>query len=880
MRGWRRVLTAISLLLLLIAVPGVLRAQTIVINEIRIDQPSTDNDEYFELAGPPGASLAGLTYLVIGDGAAAAGSGVIEVVVDLTGQTIPASGFFVAAEGTFTLGTANLTTSLNFENTDNFTHFLVQGFTGIDGQDLDTNDDGVLDVTPWTAIVDRIALIVQQNPPTTTEFHYGPPTVGPDGTFVPGHVFRSPDGTGAFQIGAFDPVGGADTPGEANAPDIEPPLAVTIAEIQGPGDASPLVGRAVTTTGVVTGDFQGNNQLRGFFIQDPSGDGDALSSDGIFVFNPEGTNAGVGDVVEVTGIVQEFFGMTEITSVSNVTITGTSTPLAPTPVSLPESVDGDLERYEGMLIRITNPMTVAQNFFLGRYGQMTLASPDDLGNPGQLFQPTNQFRPLTPEALDLADANARRLLVLDDGQDISSLGDNPNPVPYIGPPPPDVIRGGDTVTNLIGVLDYGRINSAADPARDYRLHPTVEPTFTPSNPRPQTPQAVGGNLRVASFNVLNYFPTLDVGPFICGPDGDQECRGANSVTEFTRQRDKIIEAMRRMNAHIIGLLELENPRDEGPELALEDLVAGLNAVTAPGTYAFINTGTIGTDAIKVAFIYQPAVVTPIGFPAVLTDGIDPRTIDTQNRPPLAQTFERKGRRADLQRFTVVVNHFKSKGSDCNTPADGSNEIADPDTGDGQGNCNLTRVSIAKALIDWLRSDPTGSGDPDFLIIGDLNSYAQEDPLRTFTSAGYTNLVARFVGNDAYSFTFDGLVGYLDHALANSLLARQVTGATEWHINTDEPTVIDYNVEFNPSGYYSADPFRASDHDPVLVGLNLLCGDLDDDGDVDSADLRRVVAALHPGRYNHRADYNGDGRVDARDLLLWTACQLKFKIPAR
>ncbi len=188
------------------------------VNEIRIDQTSTDNDEYFELVGTASTSLTGLTYLVIGDGAG--GSGTIEAVVDLTGQTIPADGFFVAAEATFTFGTADFTTNLNFENSDNVTHLLVSGFTGADGDDLDTNDDCVLDVTPWTAVVDGVALIEEANPPTGTECHYADslmlPTVGPDGTFVPGQVGRDPDGSGPWIIGVFDLSGGTDSPGASN----------------------------------------------------------------------------------------------------------------------------------------------------------------------------------------------------------------------------------------------------------------------------------------------------------------------------------------------------------------------------------------------------------------------------------------------------------------------------------------------------------------------------------------------------------------------------------------------------------------------------------------------------------------------------------------
>lgn len=204
-------------------------AGAVQINEIRIDQPSTDNDEYFELKGSPGESLDGLTYLVIGDGTG--GSGVIEAVVDLTGLSIPGSGYFVAAEGTFSLGTPDLVTSLNFENSDNVTHLLVDGFSGSNGDDLDTNDDGVLDVTPWTSIVDEVAVIEETyspgNPPTGTEWGYGPTVVGPDGSLAPGQVYRCEDGpsAGSWQIGDFT-LGVTDTPGAMNTSCVAPPPAI------------------------------------------------------------------------------------------------------------------------------------------------------------------------------------------------------------------------------------------------------------------------------------------------------------------------------------------------------------------------------------------------------------------------------------------------------------------------------------------------------------------------------------------------------------------------------------------------------------------------------------------------------------------------------
>jgi hypothetical protein len=278
-----------------------------------------------------------------------------------------------------------------------------------------------------------------------------------------------------------------------------------------------------------------------------------------------------------------------------------------------------------------------------------------------------------------------------------------------------------------------------------------------------------------------------------------------------------------LGTDIIGLNELENTAGVDP---LGDptngIVAGLNSALGAGTYDYINTGTIGTDAIRVGMIYKPGKVTPVGPFKVLTTAVDPRFLDTKNRPALAQTFEEVATGA---RFTLVVNHLKSKGSDCN-------DVGDPDTGDGQGNCKVTRTKAAQALVDWLATDPTGSGDPDFLIMGDLNSYAKEDPIDAIragaddtagTGDDYTNLIAQYQGAYAYSYVFDGQSGYLDHALANANLAPQVTGAADWHINADEPDLLDYDTSFKPpaqDAIYEPNAYRSSDHDPVVVGLNL------------------------------------------------------------
>jgi predicted extracellular nuclease len=383
------------------------------------------------------------------------------------------------------------------------------------------------------------------------------------------------------------------------------------------------------------------------------------------------------------------------------------------------------------------------------------------------------------------------------------------------------IRGGDTISGLSGVMHWSFSGTGSGDA--WRLRPVagVDYSFASANPRTAEPGDVGGRLRVASFNVLNYFTTLDQtsssssGP--CGPAGTADCRGADSAAELERQRAKTVAAILAIDPDIAGLIEIQN--DAGA--ATLDLVDALNAKTAPGTYAFVQTGTIGTDAIKQAFVYQPAAVRPVGAPAILSGAVDPRFVDTANRPALAQTFEEV---ATGERVTVAVNHFKSKGSGC---------TGDPDLQDGQGNCNVTRTQAARALAAWLATDPTGSRDSDVLVIGDLNSYRNEDPIRALEAAGYTDLVERFGGDEAYGYLFDGQLGYLDHALANASLLSQVTGATEWHINADEVPLLDYNDavhdapgeapferESGALPLYAPDPYRSSDHDPVVVGLDL------------------------------------------------------------
>jgi predicted extracellular nuclease len=263
----------------------------------------------------------------------------------------------------------------------------------------------------------------------------------------------------------------------------------------------------------------------------------------------------------------------------------------------------------------------------------------------------------------------------------------------------------------------------------------------------------------------------------------------------------------------------------------------------------------------VGLLYKPATVALIGN--AVTTSQSP--FDFGNRQPLVQTFKEI---ATDETLTIAVNHFKSKGS-CGS-ASGNNL----DQGDGQGCWNELRTQAGSALAAWLNTNPTGSADTDFLIIGDLNAYGKEDPINAITASNYHNLVAEHMGSAGYSYSFGGEIGYLDHALASNDLARQVVDTTVWHINADEPRIFDYNTEFKSSEqlskYFAEDAYRASDHDPVIVLLNLnsqveLVGDFDADGDIDINDVREFSMLIRSGELNDiKYDFNQDNVVNGRD----------------
>ena len=657
-----------------------------------------------------------------------------------------------------------------------------------------------------------------------------------------------------FPIDSFDDLGKHGSGENPTPPDCEtdctPPVvsacgdpATYIHAIQGSGNESPLTGSLQTIEAVVIGDFQSSGELSGFFVQEEDGDADAnaQTSEGVFIYH-RNDEVNIGDVVRLTGTVGEYFGMTQISSIQQLEVCASGVSVTAAELILPVPNMELLESLEGMKVISPQSLTVSENYNLGRYGELVLSN-------GRLFNPTNVAEPGAP-AIAAQAANMLNRIILDDG----SRAQNPDPILYPNPglSAVNTVRGGDLVSGIEGVLEFA--------FSEYRIQPTAIPTILANNARSAAPSLPGvGSLSVASFNVLNYFNGDGQG------GGFPTARGANTPEELERQQAKIVNALIAMNADIVGLMEIEND-GYSAESAIASLVDALNS--AGGDYAFVNPGLakIGTDEITVGLIYRASKVAMTGQTRILDSSVNPLFIDDKNRPTLIQSFREL---ATNEVLTVAVNHLKSKGSDCS-------DLADPDTGDGQGNCNLTRTNAAKALVDFLAQDPTQSGDADVLVIGDLNAYAKEDPIAAIKNAGYVDLVQQHVGEQAYSYVFFGQAGSLDHALASESLSSQITGVVEWHINADEPRVLDYNTEFKSANQvadlYSSDPYRASDHDPIIVELNLysaLKGDFNENGRYDLGDFLSLIFNLHCSKSRcEKYDLNSDGKVNFKDIKEW------------
>ncbi|MFF2271672.1 ExeM/NucH family extracellular endonuclease [Agromyces sp. NPDC058136] len=608
------------------------------------------------------------------------------------------------------------------------------------------------------------------------------------GNEVPGAIARS-NGADTDDNSKDFSFSSTPTPTNSGAGPVDPepdPDTATIAEVQGDGAASPLVGKTVTVEGVITADHR-TGGYNGVTIQTPGADTTPGVSDGLFVFQMPAVGA-IGDLVRVTGTVSEYFGLTQITTSAGGAEVVTAAVGVPDAAELPASTVGSArEPLESMLVAPT--------------GSYLLSSTHEAYNFGSLWMAAGDALPVkSTEQLDAGDsanaqaaANRDRLLILDDGwgSAVTSAG-HPAEQPYLTK---DVIvRNGDRVIlpKTPYVLSYGFNAWRLQPSTpiDSASPASVKPTFETLNPRPETAPVVGGDLQVGVFNVLNYFTTLQ--------SENAAARGAATPAEFALQEKKIVNAITSLDAEVVALQEIENSfkLGEARDEATASLVAALNEAEGSDVWAYIPTPAAltaaTTDVIQSAIIYQKAAVTPKGDAQTVVD----ENVWGNAREPIAQVFELP----NGNDFSVVANHFKSKSGTGTQPAD------------GQGFFNADRVAQANSLLTLADSLAAEAGE--VFLLGDFNSYSEEDPIQVLTDAGYSDLLPDRT-DDQYTYTFDGELGSLDHALGNAAAVQGVTGIGRWAINSPEWSDRQYENGSPDDGSV----FRSSDHDPQVIGLD-------------------------------------------------------------
>ncbi|OTG69648.1 nuclease [Acinetobacter sp. ANC 4218] len=558
--------------------------------------------------------------------------------------------------------------------------------------------------------------------------------------------------------------------------------------------------------GVITADYRYQNGFSGFYIQSPDSKAKLGLSNAIFVYLPASstvTGGKVGEEVIFKGRLTSYQNQLQIDQLSSNIQTCNQQAenlVSATPLQLPFSSLTDAEghspkRYQGMLVKIPQTLTISENYNYGRYGELSLSL-------GRLYIPTNLYPAKSLEAVNLAKQNLLSKIILDDGYN------NQNRTPWL---PQNfnalnTLRSGYQLKNVEGILEY-RFNT-------WRIQPILNKTqpeiIKDSNLRTTVPAKESRQIRAAAFNVLNY----DNGT----TQGFPTERGATSQSEFNKQHQKIVTALKAIDADVYGLMEIaNNGYDEKSAVAYLSKALG-----ADWKYIIPPKMTkLGTDAIAVAIIYNSKRVKTVGEPAVYDDQTQ------KNRVTMAQSFQSL---SGGKIFTIIPNHLKSKGS-C--PDDKTS--LDADQGDGQGCWNATRLTAVQKLMQWIATNPTKVNNPNYLLVGDMNSYAKEDPILAFEKANYKVLLNDEKigqGKAAYSYIFgvasdtngNGGSGNLDHAIADANLYPRVKRAFAWHINADEPTALDYNEEYKTqeqiTAFYSDNAFRSSDHDPVIVDMDL------------------------------------------------------------
>jgi len=542
-----------------------------------------------------------------------------------------------------------------------------------------------------------------------------------------------------------------------------------IGQVQGTQARSPYEGQVVSVHGVVTADLR--TGLGGFFVQSSgAGDGDPATPEGLFVrvaADQALPGLQVGQAWQLHGTLIED-GRDGASTTTLVLAGGTRLPDAPPPEAVVlTGPPAQWSALEGMRVRIDAPLTLGGTDT--RFGE-TVASFD-----GPLWMPSERAAAGTADFAQIASDNARRRVLLDDG----SGQRDPANLPYL---PQGPVRGGSVAKAVEGIVDARQGRWRLQVTAPLQLEPAARPAQAPYVP---------GNTRIAVFNLENLFNGDGQG------GGFPTQRGAKTEAQWRAQTAKLVATLQPLQADIAALMELEND-GYGPESSLAQFVAALNADGSDWRFVDAGHGP-GDNPIRVGLLYRASRVSPIGAPVVLEGG----PFAEHSRVPLAQAF----RRGDGPAFVVAANHFKSKGCRDATGADANQD-------DGASCWNATRVETARQLDAWLKSDPTQTGTDHALIVGDLNAYAQEQPLRMLRDAGWVDAFAQARVAAPYSYLYDGQRGRLDHALLTPALARQLRGAAEWHINADEPDGEGY------AGNNTPGPWRSSDHDPMVLGLDL------------------------------------------------------------
>lgn len=637
------------------------------------------------------------------------------------------------------------------------------------------------------------------------------------------------DNSADFVIGTPSPMNSASTPapstpgtpdqtasptpsGSATPTASETPTGQTsIADIQGTTDTSPMVGKVVTTTGVVTAVYP-KGGFNGLYIQTPGSGGVAKTptdaSDGIFVHSAKAASAyTAGQCVVVSGEVSEFNGLTEINGTS-VTETKGCADVKPVKLAALPRTDAQREAYESMLVEPQGTYTISNNYQLNQFGTVGLAFGTE-----PLYQGTEVARP-GEDAKKVEDENRARSINLDDGASWNYQTNDEaknSPLPYLSQDTP--MRTGSHVgfTRPV-IMDY-RFGWNFQPTGMVSGAQSPHSPITTTNDRPAKAPSFDSDLKLASFNVLNYFTDLGKDEDGCKAYTDRTgtpvtanfctVRGAYTREAFHDQQAKIVTAINGLDADVVALMEVENsasitylpgqPRDK----ALAHLVDELNKAAGSQVWGYVASPTVvppHEDVIRTAFIYRLDSVRPEGPSLILMDDAYANA-----RQPLAQKFVAKDVRGS---FVAVANHFKSKGSG-------------EDDGTGQGKSNPSRTAQAQALIDW--SVKEFAGEPVFLL-GDFNAYGMEDPVMKIKDAGYTEVVEQLAPG-ASTFQYGGRLGSLDHIFANAAAMRMVSGAGVWDINADESIAMQYSRRnYNLTDFHTSGPWAASDHDPALVGI--------------------------------------------------------------